>query len=125
MPRRLVEGSFVRTETAKERRRREAREERIRISSTRKRMMFAGALAAERLGPHPGRVAMRMELRMYDPVRQRWTMVPGWRIQIGAESIEAVDGMRTAAEAGIDAWLRGGWDAGRERLCCPRCGEVL
>lgn len=110
------ESSFLRRETKKDRLRREEREEKERQTVTRRLLLFARCLEGERLGPHPGRVEIRIEFRAYEATRQVYRTIPGLKIECGVDSVEALIKVRDAAESGIALYLEG-------RLVCEKCGE--
>lgn len=105
-------GPFLKSESAREKSRREKREERSFATATRRKQIVEGALVGESLGPHPGRVLVRIEARVYDAIEGRYRVVPGWKIEMGVETEEALMQAKGACEEGLREWIYGTKEGG-------------
>lgn len=81
--------------------------EKQRIENMISKGIFAEALRAERFGPHPGFVSIKLRLSLYNPMNQREERLPGKGLDLLVSSVEEVDQLMTVIERSITRWIRG------------------
>lgn len=81
--------------------------EKQRIESMISRGIFSEALRAERFGPHPGFVSVKLRLSLYNAMNKKEERLPGKVLELLVSSIEEVDDLVRLMEKIIKMWIRG------------------
>ena len=82
------------------------RERRV-LERTISRGIFEEAKRAEKFGPHPGFVSVKLKLTLYNAMNQREERLPGKGLDLLVSSIEEVDDLMRLIEGTIRRWIRG------------------
>lgn len=87
--------------------RRIAEKEKRALEKTMARGIFEEAKRAERFGPHPGYVDIKIRISLYNAMNQRETRLPGKDLQLLVSSVEEVDDLIRLMEKMIRMWIGG------------------
>jgi hypothetical protein len=71
------------------------------------RGIFEEAKRAERFGPHPGFVSIKLRLSLYNPMNQKEERLPGKGLDLLVSSAEEVDDMLRVIERSLKDWISG------------------